>query len=122
MQEQQREPAYRAAVSAATADLDQICAMIAQLRARKEQMERAVAALNQLFGSTEGAPVSQQAAQTSQATPAESPAIPLNPAWNQFEPSYSYEAQRAAEPTQQPASEGDLANQINRALGMFATV
>ena len=121
MQEQQRDPAYRAAVSAATADLDQICATIAQLRARKEQMEKALAALNGLFGSSETSSAPQPATQTPQSAPIETSPAPLNAAWNQFEPSYSYEPQRAAETAQQPASEGDLANQINRALGMFAT-
>lgn len=122
MQEQHREqPAYRAAINAATADLDQICATIAQLRSRKEQMEKAVAALNGLFGSAEISTAPQSGVQTPQAAPAGNSSAPLNPAWNNYEPSYSYDGQRAAEPGPQPALEGDLTNHINRALGMFAT-
>ncbi len=121
MPEQHREPAYRAAINAANSDLDQICAMIAQLRSRKEQMERAVAALNGLFGSPETVTVSQPTEQTHLSAPIESPVTPISAAWNNYEPSYSYEAQRAAEPAHQPGPEGDLTNHINRALGMFAT-
>ncbi len=58
-----RGPAYRAALSEAYLELDEICERIAQLRTRKEQLERASAALQAMMGErqVQAQPLEEQA-------------------------------------------------------------
>ena len=116
MQEQHREQTYRGALTSANGELEQICEAIAVLRARKQQMEKAVEALNSLFGTVapahEDAPASYQSApvveiSTNSSRPSHEPS-------HTFEPSYNYHPSGSSE------SGDTLSSQINRALGMVA--
>jgi hypothetical protein len=116
MQEQHREQAFRGALTSANAELEQICESIAQLRARKKQMETAVEALNSLFGTV--APTHESAPASYQSTPvveiSASTWRPSHEPSHSFEPSYNYHPAGSSEPGE------TLSNQINRALGMVA--
>jgi hypothetical protein len=104
-----RGPAYRAALSEAYLELDQICERIAQLRMRKEQLERASAALQTMME----APAQQQPMapqiEVREAVPAPSPA----PVYEM--PTHVPIAERQRESPADP-----LQRHIDQALGMAA--
>jgi hypothetical protein len=93
-----RGPAFRAALSEAYRELDAICERLAELRVRKEQLEKAVTALQAL---AEGSPA--KAAVNQSAAPAPNPVHEMPPTNRQREP-YTDPLQR----------------QISNALGLAA--
>jgi|GEM_PF-4539975 len=107
-----RGPAYRAALSEAYLELDQICERIAQLRTRKEQLERASAALQSMMGAAVQQQPEQPAAEQVEvqaAVPAPAPA----PVYEM--PVHAPVAERRRESSADP-----LQRHIDQALGMAA--
>jgi len=99
MTAQLRGPAYRAALGEAYRELDEICARLAELRVRKEQIEKAATALQALVSANSAeAPESYQPAM-----PAPSPVYEM--------PSNERRQEQVTDPLQK---------QINHALGMAA--
>jgi len=93
-----RGPAYRAALSEAHRELEGICERLAELRVRKERVEKAVTALRELV-----TPPSFLAPESQPALPAPGPEYEMQPSghWQEL--------------TTDP-----LQRQINNALGMAA--
>lgn len=98
MTAQLRGPAYRAALTEAYRELDEICVRLDELRVRKERIEKAATALQELVGAMGAAP-----AQAQPATPAPSHVYEM--------PSNERRQEQVTDPLQQ---------QINHALGMAA--
>lgn len=96
-----RGPAYRAALSEAYLELDQICERIAALRARKERLDAVVVAL-------------QPVVIASTASAATAPAPAAHPA-----PVVEMHPERRREARREVATD-PLQRQINQALGMAA--
>lgn len=102
-----RGPAYRAALQEAYLELDQICERIAQLRTRKEQLERASVALQSMLGvAAEPQPAAQQV-EVQEVAPPPAPVYEM--------PAHAPAAERRREVSSDP-----LQRHIDQALGMAA--
>lgn len=110
-----RGSAYRAALSEAYVELDQICERIAQLRTRKEQLERASVALQSMMGAAaQQQPVATHVeVQEVVAAPAQAPAPAPAPVFEM--PVHAPVAERRRESSADP-----LQRHIDQALGMAA--
>jgi len=121
MSENTHEPAYRAALETAYSDLDQICKRLAELRANKEVIEKALDALRGLVDSSvHVAEATQPIAAAAPAPVSPAPvyeftpkAVPVPPAVDPFAP-----AARRDQPAFVPGN--DLESHINHALGLAA--
>jgi hypothetical protein len=98
MTAQLRGPAYRAALSEAYRELDEICERLAELRVRKERIEKAAVALQELVSAMSAVPAQGQ------------PAMPVHTPVYEM-PSNDRRQEQVTDPLQR---------QINHALGMAA--
>lgn len=126
MIEHTHEPAYRAALETAYSDLDQICKRLAELRANKEVIEKALDALRGIVDMS--APVAEIAQPMAVSAPPPTPApvapapvyeftprsVPVPPAADPFAPAPRREQPAAIVPG------SDLESHINHALGLAA--